>query len=107
VQALDHATGYLAVIGIIAALDARARLGGSWRVSVSLARTGLWLRSLGRAKEIGTQLPKRGEIDQWRETQESPFGTLSFVRHSATMSGTPTRWIHPSVPLDYSADDWW
>lgn len=107
VQALDHATGYLAVIGIIAALDARARLGGSWRVSVSLARTGLWLRSLGRAKEIGTQLPKRGEIDQWRETQESPFGTLSFVRHSATMSGTPTRWIHPSVPLDYSAADWW
>ena len=107
VQALDHATGYLAMIGIIAALDARARLGGSWRVRVSLARTGLWLRSLGRVQNVGAPLPSRDEINQWRESQESPFGTLSFVRHSATMSTTQPRWILPSVPLDYSPAAWW
>ena len=107
VQALDHATGYLAMIGTIAALDARARLGGSWRVRVSLARTGLWLRSLGRVQNAGAPLPSRDEINQWRESQESPFGTLSFVRHSATMSTTQPRWTLPSVPLDYSPAAWW
>ncbi len=107
VQALDHATGYIMTLGIIAALHARARLGGSWRVRASLARTALWLRSLGRSTEIGPRMPKRDEIDAWRQEAETPFGTLSFVGHSATMSETPPHWALPSVPLGYSPAAWW
>jgi len=47
VQALDHATGYLLAFGILTALHRRLTEGGSWHVSVSLARTGYWLRELG------------------------------------------------------------
>lgn len=42
-QALDHATGYLLVAGILTALRRRAEQGGTWRVSAHLARTAHWL----------------------------------------------------------------
>ncbi|KAI9325468.1 putative acyl-CoA transferase/carnitine dehydratase [Zopfochytrium polystomum] len=48
VQALDHATGYLLAYGVMVALLRRSVEGGSWNVSVSLAETAWWLRSLGR-----------------------------------------------------------
>lgn len=48
VQILDYASGFLAAFGAQAALLRQREQGGSWRVHVSLARTALWLRSLGR-----------------------------------------------------------
>ncbi len=50
-QALDHASGYLMALGAIAALIRRIDEGGSWHVRVALARTGLWLREMGRVPE--------------------------------------------------------
>ncbi len=50
-QILDAATGFLLAFGIAAALARQRREGGSWHVQLSLARTGLWLRSLGRVEE--------------------------------------------------------
>ena len=47
-QALDHASGYLLAFGVLTALLRRVNEGGSWQVRVSLARTGHWLRGLGR-----------------------------------------------------------
>src|SRR5262249_38117966 len=46
-QALDHATGYLLALGVLASLVRRASEGGSWHVQVSLAQTAHWLRRLG------------------------------------------------------------
>ncbi|MEX2031910.1 MAG: CoA transferase, partial [Dehalococcoidia bacterium] len=43
-QALDHATGYLAALGVIAGLRRRHARGGSTLVELSLARTGRWLQ---------------------------------------------------------------
>lgn len=43
----DYAAGWLAAAGALAALRRRAREGGSYRVTVSLARTTLWLMELG------------------------------------------------------------
>jgi len=48
VQALDHATGWLAALGVVTALRRRATEGGSWLVRLSLARTAEWLHDLGR-----------------------------------------------------------
>jgi crotonobetainyl-CoA:carnitine CoA-transferase CaiB-like acyl-CoA transferase len=55
VQALDHATGWLAAFGTLHALRRRAVEGGSWRVRLSLARTALWLDSLGRKYSAGEE----------------------------------------------------
>ena len=53
-QILDMATGFLMAFGAQAALLRQQHEGGSWHVRVSLARTALWLRELGRlAGEIG------------------------------------------------------
>ena len=50
-QILDHATGHLMALGASAALLRQQREGGSWQVQVSLARTGQWLRGLGRVPD--------------------------------------------------------
>ncbi|MGH3659235.1 MAG: CoA transferase, partial [Micromonosporaceae bacterium] len=42
-QVLDHASGYLLALGVLAALRRRFSDGGSWSVGVSLARTAGWL----------------------------------------------------------------
>ena len=43
----DNVVGWLSTTGILAALRRRAIEGGSYRVTVSLTRTVLWLLSLG------------------------------------------------------------
>ncbi len=99
-QALDHATGYLLATGIMAALHRRATEGGSWHVEVSLARTGHWLRHLGRDPN-GLAAPGQtaSDIADLFETTPSGFGDMHAIRHSALLSETPTRWDRPSVPL--------
>src|ERR1700710_1817229 len=43
----DNVVGWLSTVGVLAALRRRAVEGGSYRVTVSLTRTVLWLLSLG------------------------------------------------------------
>lgn len=107
VQALDHGTGYLLAAGIMAALYRRATVGGSWHVSVSLARTGLWLRSLGLVAD-GFAVPAQdfAAIADLMETTPSGFGTMTAVRHAAELSETPARWVRPSVPLGSNPSAW-
>ncbi len=99
VQALDHASGYLLAAGALAALHRRATEGGSWHVRVSLARTGHWIRGLGRVADgLGCPAPTREDIAGFLEESDSGFGRLSAVRHAAVLSATPARWTLPSVP---------
>lgn len=88
-QALDHASGYLLAMGVMAAMLRRAEEGGSWRVRVSLARTGMWLRTLGRIEGFGATEPTQDDIAELLETQPSDFGALTAVRHAAILSDTP------------------
>lgn len=99
-QALDHASGYLMACGAMLALHRRATEGGSWRVRVSLARTGHWLQSLGRLDNgLACPDPAWGAIEDLVETRESGFGRLSAVRHAGQLSETPPGWHRPSMPL--------
>jgi crotonobetainyl-CoA:carnitine CoA-transferase CaiB-like acyl-CoA transferase len=102
-QALDHASGYLLAFGIMAALHRRATEGGSWHVQVSLARTGRWLRELGRIDGFGSP-----ELDAvaFLETTPSGFGELTAVRHAASLSATPAQWARPAVPLGTDPPAW-
>lgn len=106
-QVLDHASGYLLALGVMQALRRRAVDGGSWHVRVALARTGAWLRSLGRV-DGGFALadPSLADVRDLLEDVDSGFGRLTAVRHAGALSATPARWPHPSVPLGTDAAQW-
>ncbi len=107
VQALDHASGYLLAAGALAALHRRATEGGSWHVRVSLARTGHWIRGLGRlADGLACPAPQRSDIVEFLEDSDSGFGRLSAVRHAVLLSATPAHWTLPSVPRGTHAPRW-
>lgn len=103
-QILDEATGYLIAMGAAAALCRQQREGGSWRVQVSLAQTGRWLRGLGRVEGgLETAMPDR---TPFLETSASGFGALCGLQHSARLSRTPAGWARPSVPPGTDPATW-
>jgi crotonobetainyl-CoA:carnitine CoA-transferase CaiB-like acyl-CoA transferase len=103
-QALDHGSGYLLAFGAMVALMRRMQQGGSWHVQVSLARTGRWIRDLGRvANGFAAKAPDPGPF---LETTPSEWGTLRAVRHSAALSATPAHWDRPSCRLGVHPATW-
>ncbi|MGH7122438.1 MAG: CoA transferase [Acetobacteraceae bacterium] len=99
-QVLDHASGQLLAFGVIAALMRRAAEGGSWHVKVSLARTGLWLRSLGRVLDgFRCEDPAGGAIAERLEEVASGFGPLTVVRPAAEFSAIRLPPLRPAMPL--------
>lgn len=106
-QPLDHATGYLLALGVVAAWQRRAREGGSWRVRVTLARTGMWLRELGRVPNgFGAADPRQDDLADLLQTEHGAFGTVQHVRHAARLSLTPAVWSRPAEPLGTSPAAW-
>jgi crotonobetainyl-CoA:carnitine CoA-transferase CaiB-like acyl-CoA transferase len=106
-QVLDHATGYLLAYGAMSALLRRSAEGGSWHVRASLAQTGFWLRSLGRVDGgLHCKDPARDDVLDCLEESDSGFGRLAAVKHAATLSETPPRWMRPSMPLGTHAPVW-
>jgi CoA-transferase family III len=110
VSAIDYVSGYLMAMGAMVALLCRAREGGSWRVRVSLARTGQWIveRGLVDAATL-VDLPKElPEAEIARITMEtgSPLGVIRHLRPVAQMSETPPRWSHPPSPLGADPPVW-
>ncbi len=105
-QILDMASGFLLAFGIAAALGRQRQEGGSWHVQVSLARTGQWLRELGRV-EGGSSTPSPDFASQL-ETTASGFGALTALRHTARFTQTPAAYSRASArpgndPLSWSA----
>jgi hypothetical protein len=105
-QVLDHGTGYLMAFAALAALKRRMTEGGSWHVRLSLARTGLWLRRLGRIDGMACPDPGLADIADCLEENASGFGRLTAVRHAADMSETQPYWERPSVPLGTHPPVW-
>ena len=95
-QILDIASGALMAFGAQAALLRQQREGGSWHVRVSLARTGHWLRTLGRVPN-GFDVAK-ADFSDVMETSVSGWGELSAIRHAAEFSATPAGYARPSMP---------
>jgi crotonobetainyl-CoA:carnitine CoA-transferase CaiB-like acyl-CoA transferase len=106
-QALDHGSGYLMALGALAGIARRMREGGSWHVTVSLARTGLWLRDLGRRpQDLAAAKPGDERFSPFFETTESGFGRMTALRHSAVLERTPAHWERPSMPLGVHPASW-
>ncbi len=104
VQILDYASGFLMAFAAQAALLRQAHEGGSWHVRVSLARTGLWLRSLPRVADgFSVAMPAP---DEYLETSASGWGELRALRHAAALSDTPAGWARPAMPPGTHAPQW-
>ena len=110
VSALDYISGYLLALGAMAALRRRAREGGSWRVTVSLARTGQWLSDKGLLDAAAVAgLPRElpdAEIIRLSQETPSPMGLIRHLAPTARMSLTPPHWVRPPVPLGHDAPVW-
>ncbi|KIX95044.1 uncharacterized protein Z520_09354 [Fonsecaea multimorphosa CBS 102226] len=100
-QALDHASGYFLAAGIMAALCRQAHEGGSYEVSVSLAGTMKYLRSLGQYEgrsgfdhlQCKDHYATIEDIpEEFLEEHMSGFGLLKAVRHAASIDGVPVGW---------------
>ncbi|QRV83164.1 CaiB/baiF CoA-transferase family protein [Ceratobasidium sp. AG-Ba] len=119
-QALDHAAGYLLVLGINAALGRRIKEGGNWHVDVSLLGTANWVRSLGRIdpndafnhEAMSYDIPKTSSSSELApllvEVPSAKNNTprLRALRHSAALSLTPVRVGQAPGGLSSHAPEW-
>jgi len=103
-QVLDMASGALMAFGAQVALWRQQREGGSWHVRVSLARTGLWLRELGRVAD-GFSAPPAA-FDDVMDTGASGWGALTAIRPAAVFTHTPAGYARPSMPPGSHALAW-
>ena len=103
-QVLDHATGYLAAFGAMAALLRRSSEGGSWRVELSLAGTARWLDGLGRVAGAATPEP---DVTGMIEEMDSAFGRLTHLRAPGTVGGVSPYWSSPPPERGEHPPAWW
>lgn len=91
----DYTTGYLAALGVLVALERRARVGGSYWVRVSLARTGMWLRGLGLRDGLEAMPMTENERHRWRDRMDSDWGPVRYLRPAVRLAGTEVGWALP------------
>ncbi len=88
------------------ALLRRAQHGGSFWVRVSLARTGMWLRSLGLAEQLPVAAPLAdAELDARRVRIDTAWGPLEHLRAPVALSNLTVGWKSPPVPLGTHAPE--
>ena len=107
----DNVVGWLGTVGILAALRRRAVEGGSYRVTVSLTRTVLWLRSLGifdkdYAQAMAGSSDEHSYIAPDLFTAETPLGTYQGLTDQVVMSRTPGSFRTVLVPRGSSKPEW-
>ena len=107
----DYVASWLASIGALQALKRRAVEGGSYKVTVSLCRTTLWLMSMGvfdkayaRATAGSSDEHRYVEPDQF--TVETPMGTFTGVTEMVEMSKTPGSYRFPREPRGAAKPEW-
>ena len=107
----DFVTGWLATVGILQGLKRRAREGGSYRVTVSLSRTTLWLLSLGILDKQYAQYTA-GSSDEHANivpdlfTTDTPMGRYTGMTEQVIMSATPGGYAHVLEPRGSSQPEW-
>ena len=107
----DNVVAWLGTTGILAALRRRAIEGGSYRVTVSLTRTVLWLLSLGIFDKAYAQATA-GSTDEHRYaepdlfTAETPCGSYQGMTDQVVLSRTPGSFRTVLVPRGSSKPEW-
>ena len=107
----DNVVGWFGTVGVLAALRRRAIEGGSYRVTVSLTRTVLWLLSLGIFDKAYAQATA-GSSDEHTYvapdlfTAETLLGTYQGLTDQVVMSRTPGAFRTVLVPRGSSKAEW-
>jgi crotonobetainyl-CoA:carnitine CoA-transferase CaiB-like acyl-CoA transferase len=107
----DNVVGWLGTTGVLAALRRRAIEGGSYRVTVSLTRTVLWLLSLGIFDKAYAQATA-GSTDEHKLvppdlfTAETPLGTYQGLTDQVVLPRTPGSFRTVLVPRGSSKPEW-
>jgi crotonobetainyl-CoA:carnitine CoA-transferase CaiB-like acyl-CoA transferase len=107
----DNVVGWLGTVGVLAALRRRAVEGGSYRVTVSLTRTVLWLMSLGIFDKAYAQA-MAGSSDEHTYvapdlfTAETPLGTYQGMTDQVVLSRTPGSFTTVLAPRGSSKPEW-
>ena len=107
----DNVVGWLGTVGILAALRRRAVEGGSYRVTVSLTRSVLWLLSLGifdkaYSQETAGSSDEHADVAPDLFTAETPLGTYQGMTDQVAMSRTPGSFRTALVPRGSSKPEW-
>ena len=107
----DFLTGYLASIGVQAALLRRAKEGGSYKVTVTLSQTVMFEQMIGLVKK--TDLLKLSEMgDDHKplppnlQTGQTVIGEFTRVGSQIEMSKTPEYWETVFHPIGSSKPEW-
>jgi hypothetical protein len=85
--------------------------GGSYRVTVSLSRTTLWLLSLGIFDKHYAQYTA-GSSDEHTNTEPdlftayTPMGRYTGMTEQVVMSATPGAYVHVLEPRGSSQPEW-
>jgi CoA-transferase family III len=108
---VDNIVGWMGTIGVLAALRRRAMEGGSYRVTVSLTRTVLWLLSLGifdkaYAHAAAGSSDEHANIAPDLFTAETPLGTYQGMTDQVVLSRTPGSFRTVLVPRGSSKPEW-
>ncbi len=111
VSAIDYVSGYLMALGAMVALARRTREGGSWLVTVALARVGQWIVDRGLEDETALASAAQDLTDE--EIARLTIGAVTAdgipIRHLAPvtrLSETPARWSQPAAPLGFHPTEW-
>jgi hypothetical protein len=107
----DFVTGWLGTVGILQALKRRAIEGGSYRVTVSLSRTTLWLMSLGifdkeYAQYTAGSSDEHSNVEPDLFTAQTPMGRYTGLTEQVVMSATPGAYLHVLEPRGSSQPEW-
>jgi crotonobetainyl-CoA:carnitine CoA-transferase CaiB-like acyl-CoA transferase len=107
----DNVVGWLGTVGVLAALRRRAVEGGSYRVTVSLTRTMLWLYSLGMfdknyARATAGSSDEHMNVAPDLFTAETPLGTYQGMTDQGVLSKTPGSFRTVLVPRGASKPEW-
>jgi len=108
---VDNVVGWLGTVGVLAALRRRAIEGGSYRVTVSLTRTVLWLMSLGTfdkeyAKATAGSSDEHATVAPDLFTADTPLGTYRGMTDQVLLSKTPGSFRTVLVPRGSSKPEW-
>jgi len=107
----DNVVGWFGTVGVLAALRRRAVEGGSYRVTVSLTRTVLWLLSLGifdknYARATAGASDEHAYVAPDLFTAETPLGTYQGMTDQVLLSKTPGSFGTVLVPRGSSKPEW-
>lgn len=107
----DYVASWLAAIGALQALKRRAVEGGSYKVTVSICRTTLWLISMGIfekafAQQVAGSSDAHLYVEPEQFTAETPMGTYTGVAEMVEMQKTPGNYRFPREPRGAARPEW-